>query len=126
MASFTFSCDKEYHPSGLGAWKVTLSDNGVIMMFLDRADHETSFGPFQLTKEENEVVWGLIKKMQIPALASSTRMGIPDEIIYTFTIHFDEELHSTWMWMEDVRKIASVHGLVTEIDRLIKQYTGQT
>ena len=123
---FSFSTGNEHHPSGLGAWQGSLTGHGTLMVSWKRAGHESSFGPFQLENEENQRIWGLINRMNIPALSSSTRMGIPDEVICTFTIHFDEEPHSTWMWMEDARKIASVDRLVTEIDRLIKQYTGQT
>lgn len=118
---FTFSTSNEYHPSGLGAWHFALNENGQITAAWHRFGKATPFGPFFLSGEENARVWGLIEEVNFPMLSSSSRMGFPDEVTYTFTLQTPAQTHTVSLWAGDVKHLQT---LVVAIHNLIEHQTG--
>jgi hypothetical protein len=124
--SFTFSIGNEYHPSGWGAWKMELDNQGRMRAIWHHLGSETRFGPFQLEHEEYLPVWNLIHRMDLTRISSSERMGIPDEVMYTFTLLGDNTQHQVWMWQGDILNFPAVRAIVAEMNLLIQKYTGQS
>ncbi|HLF89645.1 MAG TPA: hypothetical protein VI451_11900, partial [Anaerolineales bacterium] len=86
---------------------------------------EIDFGPFHLPMDENDHIWALILNLNITSNPPGFRMGVPDEVMYTFKLETDNHTQTAWMWAGDGRKIPVVLAVVVEMDRLIEQYTGQ-
>ena len=124
--SFSLSTGNEYHPSGLGAWKVDLDEQGVMLASWHQLGQETRFGPFQLEKEANEQIWELISHMNLPNISSSERMGIPDEVMYTFTLDANDVHYHAWMWQGEIENSPPVRAVVAAINRWVTTHTGQS
>lgn len=122
---FSLVTGGEYHPSGLGAWDMMLDRTGKWVATWKRMGLETQFGPFQLGREENEQLWSLIKQANLSGLNSSIRPGFPDEGRYVFTFQKNQEEKNLELWEGDVRKLVTIKRLMTEINGLLQQYTGQ-
>jgi hypothetical protein len=125
MSVFSFTFGSEYHPSGLGAWQVTVDKSGMLTATHRKIGEEIDFGPFHLPMDENDHIWALILNLNITSYPPGFRMGVPDEVMYTFKLETDNHTQTAWMWAGDGRKIPVVLAVVVEMDRLIEQYTGQ-
>lgn len=119
---FTFATSNASHPSGLGAWHITLDEDGQMSATWHRLGQATLFGPFSLSREDNARVWGLIEQANFPALAPPARMGLPDEVTYTFIVQTPAQTHTVSLWAGDVN---SLQPLVATIHHLLEDHTGQ-
>ncbi|HNB51140.1 MAG TPA: hypothetical protein PK530_04325 [Anaerolineales bacterium] len=119
---FSLTVGLEYHPSGLGAWELALTHTGELSAIWKRGQI-TSFGPFQLGREENARVWGLIESIHIPASSPPQRLGLPDEVRYIFIFQLDETSYTLELWHGDLPHLPEAQALVVEINGLNEKYT---
>ncbi len=101
-----------------------LEEEGHLSATRRRMGEVIQFGPFLLKREENARVWGLIERVHISSLASSTSMGRPDEVMYTFTLQTDSSSHTAELWQGDVQTLPQVREVVVELKGLIEKHTG--
>ncbi len=51
-------------------------------------------------------------------------MGLPDEVMYTFTLQTDSNSHTAKLWQGDVQTLPQVREVVVELKGLIEKHTG--
>ena len=112
-----------FHP--LGEWRVTLDARGACGMRHVALGRATEYGPFALTEEETGDLWGLIRAAGLDRLGSSTRPGVPDEPLCSFSLTEGARGHSVVIWRNDVGKDQRLGALVRRLGALIEAYTGQ-
>jgi hypothetical protein len=112
-----------FHP--LGEWRVTLDARGACGMRHVALGRTTEYGPFALTEEETGDLWALIRAAGLDRLGSSTRPGVPDEPLCSFSLTEGGRGHSAVIWRNDVGKDQRLGALVRRLGALIEAYTGQ-
>lgn len=85
----------------------------------------TKFGPFQLSADESDHLWGLISGAAFDRRPSSPGPGLPDEAMLGFALSARNTLHSVQLWASDAFGDTSITQLLNELTTLIEKYTGQ-
>lgn len=111
------------HLSRYGMWKTVFDKEGTFQASYNKADDITNYPSIQLTTVENEEIWRLLGNANIHGIESSTRNGIPDEVMVTFIYGNSESMDTLKIWQTDARKNDGLLTLLTEIEGLIKKYT---
>ncbi|MBI5297467.1 MAG: hypothetical protein HY869_18465 [Chloroflexi bacterium] len=122
---FAFSSGGAYHFHGFGEWKLHADENGHLMVEHDVLGSVTKFGPFQLSVDETDLLWGLISGAAFEQRPSSPGPGIPDEAMLGFALSARETLHSVQLWNSDAFGDKAIVQLLNEIVSLIERYTGR-
>jgi hypothetical protein len=122
---FAFSSGGAYHFHGFGEWKMRADDTGHLMVEHDVLGSVTKFGPFQLSADESDLLWGLISGAAFEQRPSSPGPGMPDETMLGFALSARETLHSVQLWTSDAFGDTAITQLLNEIGSLIEKYTGR-
>lgn len=117
---FEFASGGAYHPEGLGAWELQLDGDGALSITHNLQGELTAHGPFTLSEQENSDFWELIDDAHLEHRDSSTRLGVPDEIMYSFVLSQSDQRHRVEIWADDVQQDMELTALVAGIDRLIE------
>lgn len=119
---FEFVSSGAYHPEGLGAWLLQLDAEGVLSITHDLRGELTTYGPFTLSERENSDFWDLVDDAHLEHRDSSTRPGVPDEIMYTFVLSQSDQRHEVEIWANDVQEDTKLAALVEAIEGLIQAH----
>lgn len=123
--TFSYSSGGAYVPTGPGDWRVQLDAAGTLWIAHQTRDETETFGPFQLSPEENAKLWILIRAADLSIKASSTRPGIPDEARSTFRLVGPTCVQEVSLWEGDVRTDPALARLTEELASLIGKYTDE-
>lgn len=125
IQAFGFSSGGRCHPEGFGEWTVSLDSVGEFPIGHDVCGVLTSFDP-ALSELDNAQLWELFEAARVHELASSTRLGVPDEVRYTFVTRNDAEERLVGIWASDALQDQGLARLVNRIGAMIETYTGET
>ena len=119
-----FGSGGAHHPSGHGAWLVTVNTAGHFAVKHAVGDKTYDCGTFTLSQAENAELWELVARADVAGMSSSTRPGVPDEVMYSFRVTDGEGSHSAEVWKDDALKEKKVAALVDLLAALIAKYAG--
>ncbi|MFZ5879198.1 MAG: hypothetical protein ACOY0R_07500 [Chloroflexota bacterium] len=122
---FAFSSGGAYHFHGFGEWKLHADEAGCLMVEHNVLGAVTKFGPYQLSTDESDHLWGTISGAAFEQRPSSPGPGMPDEAMLGFALSARTALHNVQLWASDAYRDATIVKLVNEIADLIEKYTGQ-
>jgi len=125
-AVFEFSSGGAYHVEGYGAWQTSLDAGGTFTAVHDVRGEVEEFGPYELTKAQNDELWALIRAAGLQDLSSSERLGLPDEVQYTISLTEKGQVHEVALWVGDAREHEALMTLIEHIAALIEEQTQQT
>ncbi|MFQ5399464.1 MAG: hypothetical protein ACE5E7_07685 [Anaerolineae bacterium] len=125
-AVFEFSSGGAYHVEGYGAWQTSLDAGGTFTAVHDVRGEVEEFGPYELTEAQNDELWALIHATGLQDLSSSERLGLPDEVQYTFSLIEKGQVHEAALWAGDAREHEALMTLIEYIAALIEEQTRQT
>ena len=121
---FTFNSGGAGHIQGHGAWNVELSASGMMWLRHDVRDDSTDHGAHRLPPAESSALWKLIEAIDVTALETSTRPGVPDEVQYTFQLRGGDADHSAEIWANDADDSPAIEALINKLRILIERYAG--
>ena len=125
MRTFTFDSGGAYHIQNLGAWRATLTGDGILSLSHDTAGDITDYGDFTLTDEEAARLWDAVAALDIPGMNPDDRPGVPDEVQYTFILEDEGETFEVLVWINDAREMPGVDEFLTVLVEIIEKYTGE-
>ena len=123
--TFEFSSDGAYHVEGYGEWAIKTDTEGVFSVTHNIQGEVVDYGSFLLADRESLELWRLIRGIAIEKLDSSDRLGLPDEIAYSFVFRDNGKAHSVRMWVNDARENERIVALVEQLAASIEQVTGE-
>jgi hypothetical protein len=125
LVYYEFSSGGAYHPSGYGEWIVRFSNDGAISVRHKRGGEVTDMGQYRLADGERAELDALFLSLDISGMTSSTRPGLPDEALYSFTLRGGSGTHTASVWINDARDNQAIMGMVSYLATLIERYTGE-
>jgi hypothetical protein len=122
---FTFQGSGGLSPRGPGGWLVRLDERAVLSIRYGVPDQIRDYGTFDLAADESRDLWELIRAAEFETRPSSTRMGIPDEVLCAFVLEDGTRTHTIRVWHRDAEKDERLAALLDGLGRLIKARTGE-
>jgi hypothetical protein len=120
---FEFASGGVNHPSGFGEWRIKLDAAGKLSIAHDVQGAVKDYGPYTLSEKENAELWALIRAADVAGLKPATRLPVPGEVAYTFTLNESGRPRTAQVWINDAGENAPLMALVERIGALIEQYT---
>src|SRR5439155_9759287 len=88
-------------------------------------DQMRDYGTFALAANESRELWELVRAAEFETHPSSTRTGIPDEVLCIFGLEEEEHSYSARVWHRDAEKDERLGAILLRLHRLIEAYTGE-
>lgn len=123
--TFEFSSGGAHQIQGYGEWTVRLDEAGAFSISHDVRGSVKDYGTHSLAQQENTDLWTAVRAADIGSLQSSSRLGVPDEVQYTFSITDGGQTHTASIWVRDALQNDKIAVLVDNIAGLIEKYTGE-
>jgi len=111
------------HVAEYGTWTAIFDTGSTFRISYIFSDSTTSYPNVQLTTAEHQELWALLDKADIQSLKSSTRAGVPDEVMTTYIFGAHGSLDTLKIWQSDARKNDALLALLNRIKGLISKYT---
>jgi len=125
-ARFAFHSGGVHHPEGFGEWKYAFCPGGAFHARHDVQGKNAYNRNFPLTDPERKRLRALLNELNLPRLASSTRPGVPDEVMYTLIMSVGKKEYRVLVWVRDARKNERIVRLVDFFVEMTKKYAGLT
>ena len=123
--AFEFSSGGAYHIEGFGEWTVTVDTQGALSVTHNVRGEVVDYGSVLLAGQENSDLWKLIRAIEVESRESSDRLGVPEEVQYSFVLRDNGLTHSVSLWADDARESEGVVALVERMEVLIEKVTGE-
>lgn len=123
--AFEFSSGGAYHVEGYGEWAVTVDTQGIFSVTHNVRGEVVDYGSSLLAGQENSDLWKLIRAIEIESMESSDRLGVPEEVQYSFVLRDNGLTHPVSLWADDARESEGVVALVEQLGVLIEKDTGE-
>ncbi len=123
--AFEFSSGGAYHIEGFGEWTVTVDTQGALSVTHNVRGEVVDYGSVLLAGQENSDLWKLIRAIEVESRESSDRLGVPEEVQYSFVLRDNGLTHSVSLWADDARESEGVVALVERLEVLIEKVTGE-
>ena len=123
--TFLFNSGGRHHPSPHGEWDVFIDRNGQFSITQFIADDIPYSGMVTVSKEDNDLVWALIKDLALDQLKSCDRPGVPDEVQFRFDLKKADQEISVILWKNDAVKNDKIKDFLPKLKEIIEKYTGK-
>ena len=120
-----FSSGGAYHVEEHGEWIVTVDTQGKFSVTHNVRGEVVDYGSSLLAGQENLDLWRLIRAVEIESMESSDRLGVPEEVQYSFVLRDNGVTHPVSLWADDARESEGVVALVEQLAVLIEKVTGE-
>ena len=113
-----------HHIQGFGAWQVVVEEDGRFGVAHRVRDEVKDYPERVLSASETEELWTAIDAADLPALSSSDRPGVPDEVQHTFALEREggPPIEVT-LWANDVRGQPRLEPILIQLRGLIETTT---
>lgn len=123
--TFVFDSGGAYHIQGFGAWVATTTRAGTFEVTHQTGDELNAYAPKPLAEADRDALWTAIDAAGLEHLDVADRPGVPDEVIYTFTLkRANQTLARHAIWKNDLPSHPALAPLIDLVRVLIEKQHG--